>query len=86
MKTLLRRIYTGYVAFAFVSTFFLFLPVFLLGIYVPGCEKYGLLGNHWWAKTFFPMLFSSCRTEYRFKPDKKQNYVLCANHFSFFDI
>lgn len=83
---LLARTYTIYVGILFSLTFFIFTPVFLLAIYFPKYEKYGLLANHWWAKIFFPLMFSPYKTEFRFKPDKKQNYVLCANHFSFFDI
>lgn len=86
VKKLLRRLYSIYVAATFVGTFFIFMPVFIIGIYIPGAEKYGLLANHWWAKIFFPLVFASYQVEFRFRPDQKQNYVLCANHFSFFDI
>lgn len=67
-------------------TFLIFMPVFLVAIYIPRYEKYGLLANHWWAKVFFPLMFAPYKIEYRYRPDKKKNYVICANHFSFFDI
>ena len=78
--------YTAYVALIFVITFFLFSPVFLLAIFFKRLEKYGLLANNWWAHLFFPLAFIPVQKEYRFKPRKNQNYVLCANHFSYLDI
>ncbi len=70
----------------FSLTFFLFMPVFFFAIYFSKYEKYGLLANHWWAKLFFPLMFSRYKIEFKQKLDRNQNYVLCANHFSFFDI
>ncbi|MEL7148527.1 MAG: lysophospholipid acyltransferase family protein, partial [Bacteroidota bacterium] len=86
MKILLKRLYTAYVALLFVLTFFLFVPVFLFAIVFKKMAKYGLLANLWWARVFFPLAFIPYEREFRFKPDKKQNYVLCANHFSYLDI
>ena len=58
----------------------------MMAIWFKRWEKYGLLANHWWARIYFPLAFIPVKREFRFQPDKTQNYVLCANHFSYFDI
>lgn len=39
-----------------------------------------------WAWVFFQLAFIPIRREWKFKLDKKQQYILCANHFSYLDI
>ncbi len=86
MKALIGRVYSIYAGILFVLTFLFFYPVFLFAILFPRFEKYGLIANYWWANIYFPLVFIPVKREWRFKRDKKQNYVLCANHFSFLDI
>ncbi|WP_405516409.1 lysophospholipid acyltransferase family protein [Spirosoma sp. KNUC1025] len=42
--------------------------------------------NAIWGRLFFLGVGISVRVEYRFKPDPKGVYVICANHFSYLDI
>lgn len=42
--------------------------------------------NNVWAWCFFTLALLPLKREWRFKLDKKQQYILCANHFSFLDI
>lgn len=42
--------------------------------------------NYIWGKLFFFGVGMPIRVEYRFRPDPKQAYVFCANHFSYLDI
>ncbi|WP_420148333.1 lysophospholipid acyltransferase family protein [Spirosoma sp.] len=42
--------------------------------------------NAIWGKLFFLGVGISVRVEYRFKPDPRGVYVICANHFSYLDI
>ncbi|MEP5613792.1 MAG: lysophospholipid acyltransferase family protein [Cyclobacteriaceae bacterium] len=42
--------------------------------------------NNVWAWCFFTIAFLPLKREWRFKLDKKQQYILCANHFSYLDI
>lgn len=42
--------------------------------------------NSIWGKLFFFGIGMPVRVEYRFRPDRKQAYVFCANHFSYLDI
>lgn len=42
--------------------------------------------NYIWGWGFFRLALLPVRTEWRFKPQRKQQYILCANHFSYIDI
>ena len=42
--------------------------------------------NYIWGRLFFLGAGMPIRVEYRFRPDPKQAYVFCANHFSYLDI
>ncbi|MEM6643254.1 MAG: lysophospholipid acyltransferase family protein [Bacteroidota bacterium] len=49
-------------------------------------HRVGLWINFLWAKGFFRLAFFPVDEEWQFKPDKNQQYILCANHFSYLDI
>ncbi|HHP7242796.1 MAG TPA: lysophospholipid acyltransferase family protein [Cyclobacteriaceae bacterium] len=80
-----QKVYSYYVLSTFAGLFLLIFPLFILGIHIPAFYKSALKMNNWWAKTFFRISFLPVDIEWRFKPDKNQAYILCANHFSFFD-
>lgn len=42
--------------------------------------------NYFWAWGFFRLAFIPVKIDWRFDYDYKQQYVLCANHFSYIDI
>ena len=49
-------------------------------------HKIALKINYIWAWCFMKMAFIPVRRVFQFKVDRKQQYILCANHFSYLDI
>lgn len=76
----------AYALLVFGITFLVLLPWFLLGIYYRPASRMVLRVNYWWAIVYFFLIGLPIREEWRFKRDKKQNYIFCANHFSYLDI
>lgn len=83
---ILSRIYTIYALICFVLTFLLLSPVFLLAAQQVEWHNIVLKTYRIWADIYFPMIFMRRKIECRFDPEKGQQYLICANHFSFFDI
>lgn len=81
----LKVLYTSYATIIFVATFFVVLPVYLFADWFDK-PKLGLIVNHYWAKIYFFLIGMPIEIESQFDFDKKQNYILCANHFSFLDV
>ena len=75
----------------FSVTIFLILCVFFVPIMLLLCQKkswhpLALRLHTTWARS---LLFLACipvRIEWKYKPDKQQQYIFCANHFSYLDI
>ncbi len=86
MKKWSDRIYTYYAAVAFVLTFALLFPAFLVCIWVPRWNKYGRKVNQYWAKIFFSMIFLRVNVEIEGKIEKGKSYIFLANHFSYLDV
>ena len=82
---ILKAIYTVYATVIFVTTFFLVLPVYLFADWFDR-PKLGLIINHYWDKVYFFLIGMPIIIEKQFDFDKNQNYILCANHFSFLDV
>lgn len=84
---ILLKIYSAYGLCIFALVFLILLPFFLLAMFVKPLEKMASTLNWFWARVFFFLMFLN-RTEviYEQKPDRKQSYILCANHFSYLDI
>lgn len=82
----LYRLYTIYAGIWWVSTFLLLFPVFFISAQRAQWHPVGLKINYYWAKFFFPIAFLPSKIERNFAPEKGQQYILCANHFSYFDI
>jgi 1-acyl-sn-glycerol-3-phosphate acyltransferase len=80
------RIYTYYAAVAFVLTFALLFPAFLLCIWVPQWNKFGRKINQYWAKTYFSMIFLPVKVELEGDLEKGKSYIFLANHFSYLDV
>lgn len=81
-----RRIYSTYGLLVFALTFIMLLPFFALTIHIPGLKKYGRRLNRLWSAIFFAFIF--IRVEYKNKQliQKKQQYIIVSNHFSYLDI
>jgi 1-acyl-sn-glycerol-3-phosphate acyltransferase len=81
-----NRIYTYYVAVAFVLTFAILFPLFLCCIWVPSWNKYGRKINQFWAKGFFSLIFLPVKVEVEGVVEKGKSYIFLANHFSYLDV
>lgn len=86
MTTWSNRIYTYYVAVAFVLTFAILFPLFLCCIWVPSWNKYGRKINQFWAKGFFSLIFLPVKVEVEGVVEKGKSYIFLANHFSYLDV
>ncbi len=86
MKLFLNRLFIAYALLLFVVSFLFLFPWFLLGMYHRPASKTVLKANHWWSKVYFFLVGLPIKTTWHFKPDKKQQYIFCANHFSYLDI
>ncbi len=83
---ILTRLYSLYVIAVFISLFLIFLIPLLI---VAQNEKWHVMAlkiNHYWAILFFKVSFIPYEINYKTTPDKNQQCILCANHFSFLDI
>jgi 1-acyl-sn-glycerol-3-phosphate acyltransferase len=81
-----RLIHTVYGMTVFISLFLLLLPLLCVPILFK--SKFRLTGvfNRWWAKLMFIFVGLPFKTEYRFKLNKKSQYIFCPNHTSYMDI
>ncbi|MCM0042801.1 MAG: 1-acyl-sn-glycerol-3-phosphate acyltransferase [Algoriphagus sp.] len=80
------RFYTYYAALAFVLTFALLFPAFLLCIWVPHWQKFGRKINQYWAKIYFSLILLPVKVELEAKLEKGKPYIFLANHFSYLDV
>lgn len=86
MKLFFNRLYIGYALLIFCITFIILFPWFLLGMYYRPASRMVLQVNYWWALVYFFLIGLPISEEWRFKRDKRQTYIFCANHFSYLDI
>jgi 1-acyl-sn-glycerol-3-phosphate acyltransferase len=86
MSKVLARIYSIYSAVAFLLTFLVIFPLFLICIWVPGWKKYGRKINQYWAKIYFSLIFLPVKIEIQGKIEKGKSYIFLANHFSYLDV
>ena len=63
----------------------LIIPLLLMVPFRP-LHKVALKINCIWAWCFLKMAFIPVQQEWKFDLDKKKQYILCANHFSYLDI
>lgn len=83
---ILLRIYSFWCYFWFLGLFLLLFPFFYLFLQKERWHPKAHYLNRLWGKLFFPICFLPIEIDYRFKPDKNQAYVFCANHASYLDI
>ena len=83
---LLRRLYSLWAIFSIVVFFFLFIIPQILCIPFQRAHFIALRLNHLWAKGFFALVFLPTKSTWKFRPAPDQQYILCANHFSYLDI
>jgi len=83
---ILYRLYSIYAVILFICTFLIFFPFFILIIPFSRLHFVAQWINNIWARVFFILMLMPYRNEYRGKIDQNQQYIFCANHFSFLDI
>lgn len=86
MNKFARVLYTYYSGILFVLTFLMIFPFLLICIWIPGWKKFGRKINHYWAKTYFSMIFLPVKIDYRACLEKNKPYIFLANHFSYLDV
>lgn len=85
--TFLRTLYTIYGSILFVVIFLLLMPFFLLVIAIPSFQKrHTHTVNKVWAIFFFTLIGMRVRNRFKNQIDRKRQYIICANHFSYLDI
>lgn len=83
---ILRTLYKIQVWTCFIVFFLLLYPFFVLFIQKESWKPKGHFLNKIWAYSVFGYCFLPCKVDFRFRPNKKKNYVYCSNHSSFLDI
>jgi len=83
---LFRRLYSYWAIFSIVFFFLLLIIPLLAMVPFKSLHKTALRINYIWARCFLKMAFIPVNKEWRFKLEKGQQYILCANHFSYIDI
>jgi len=86
MKSVTSKIYMVWVWAWFITVFILIFPFFALFIQRESWKRYGHFMNKIWAHTVFFFCFLPTKIVWDFKPDKKKQYIYCANHTSYLDI
>ncbi len=82
----MKYLYFAWIAVGFTFIFLLLYPFFLLLMLRKTWYKYYLPVSRVWAWMWYVWCVLPVRTHWEFKPQKKQSYLFCPNHFSFFDI
>ncbi|WP_395617629.1 lysophospholipid acyltransferase family protein [Aquirufa sp.] len=82
----LRGLYTIWAGLVFVSIFLALYPFIFVFLQRRSWKRVAHRLVRLWGQLFF--LFSGIRIKvtHHFKPDPKQTYVFCSNHFSYVDI
>lgn len=81
-----QKAYTLYGLLVFLFLFLLLLPLFLVLIQRKSWHKAAISLNRIWALAFFAGIGLKHRVEGKEYVDPNQQYIVCANHFSFLDI
>lgn len=83
---ILRTLHAIYAFLVFIILFILFFPLFLIPIFNEKSHRMVGTFNRWWAHLFFAITFFPKRVECHPEVKKKDQYIFCANHFSYLDI
>jgi 1-acyl-sn-glycerol-3-phosphate acyltransferase len=82
----MKLLYTIWCVFWLALIFIVLYPFVYVCLQREQWKPYAHWLNRLWGKLFFPLAGIKIEVEYRFRPDTKQAYVFCANHFSYIDI
>lgn len=85
MNFLIGRLYSIYAALGFAVIFLLVLPFQVILTFFLKKDKWALWFNYVWAWMFFILMLVPVRI-YGKKNVPKEQFIYCANHFSYLDI
>jgi 1-acyl-sn-glycerol-3-phosphate acyltransferase len=86
MNKFIEKIYLVWVWTCFALVLICFYIPFWISVQKESWKKYGHLLNKIWGHLIFMSCFLRTKIEWRFKVDKKKQYIYCANHTSYLDI
>jgi 1-acyl-sn-glycerol-3-phosphate acyltransferase len=86
MKVFLARLYSIYGGILFLFTSIIFLLPQIILAQKTKWHPWALRINFLWAWTLLSLMLMPVRIQWSQKIDKKKQYILCSNHFSFLDI
>lgn len=86
LSLVFKGLYTFWAGSCFVLIFLVLYPVIFVFLQRKSWKRVAHRLVRLWGRLFF--LFSGVRIQvtHHFKPDPKQTYVFCSNHFSYIDI
>lgn len=82
----MKLVYTIWCAVWFVGLYLLLFPIQFVFLQRDDWKPMAHTINRIWGTLFFWVIGMPVRVEHLFRPDPKQTYVFCANHFSYLDI
>jgi 1-acyl-sn-glycerol-3-phosphate acyltransferase len=82
----LRGLYTIWAGFVFVAIFLALYPFIFVFLQRRSWKRVAHRLVRLWGQLFFVFVGIRIKVTHHFKPDPKQTYVFCANHFSYVDI
>lgn len=86
LSSFLKGLYTFWAGSVFVLVFLLLYPVIFIFLQRRSWKRVAHRLVRLWGQLFFLFAGIRIKVTHHFKPDPKQNYVFCANHFSYVDI
>jgi 1-acyl-sn-glycerol-3-phosphate acyltransferase len=85
-SSILKGIYTVWAGFVFVLIFLLLYPLIFVFLQRRSWKRVAHRLVRLWGQLFFLFAGIRIKVTHHFKPDPKQAYVFCSNHFSYLDI
>ena len=82
----MRLLYTIWCAVSLAGLYLILFPIQFVFLQRASWKPLVHRVNAIWGHLFFALAGIPIRVEHRFRPDPKQTYVFCANHFSYIDI
>jgi len=83
---LLRYTYTAYAGIIFFLTGLFFLTLLIAGSLKKEWHHTILRLNYYWAHFYMWVVGLPPKMVWHYRPSRKKQYIICANHFSYFDI
>lgn len=79
-------LYTVYAVLIFLMLCLIYIPIMTILCQKMSWHPLALRIHTVWAWSYFSLAFIRVKVEKKFTPEPNQQYILCANHFSFLDI